>query len=75
MADDIGWEAVTLEGELAHRASLISISLSGQPSLCDNAPEIDPRGHRNEANLVLSVSSTSDHPSKKVTGAKLRAAV
>ncbi len=37
MADDIGWEAVTLKGELAHRASLISISLSGQPSLCDNA--------------------------------------
>ncbi len=35
--DDIGWEAVTLKGELAHRASLISISLSGQPSLCDNA--------------------------------------
>ena len=30
-------EAVTLKGELAHRASLISISLSGQPSLCDNA--------------------------------------
>ncbi len=37
MADDIGWEAVTLKGELAHRASSISISLSGQPSLCDNA--------------------------------------
>ena len=37
MADDIGWEAVTLKGELAQRASLISISLSGQPSLCDNA--------------------------------------
>ncbi len=37
MADDIGWEAVTLKGELVHRASLISISLSGQPSLCDNA--------------------------------------
>jgi len=30
MADDIGWEAVTLKGELAHRASLISISLSSQ---------------------------------------------
>ena len=29
--------AVTLKGELAHRASLIFISLSGQPSLCDNA--------------------------------------
>jgi hypothetical protein len=28
MADDIGWEAVALKGELAHRASLISISLS-----------------------------------------------
>ncbi len=37
MADDIGWQAVTLKGELAHRASLISTSLSGQPSLCDNA--------------------------------------
>ena len=37
-ADDIGWEAVTLKGEPAHRARLISISLSGQPSLCDNAP-------------------------------------
>ncbi len=37
MADDFGWEAVTLKGEPAHRASLISISLSGQPSLCDNA--------------------------------------
>jgi hypothetical protein len=36
MADDIGWEAVTLKGELAHRVSLISISLSSQPSLCDN---------------------------------------
>ncbi len=35
--DDIGRKAVTLKGELAHRASLISISLSGQPSLCDNA--------------------------------------
>ncbi len=39
MADDIGWEAVTLKGELAHRASLISISLSSQPSLCDNASD------------------------------------
>ena len=29
MADDIGWEAVTIKGELAHRASLIPISLSG----------------------------------------------
>ncbi len=28
---------MTLKGELAHRVSLISISLSGQPSLCDNA--------------------------------------
>ncbi len=37
MADDIRWEAVTIKGELAHRASFISISLSGQPSLCDNA--------------------------------------
>jgi hypothetical protein len=37
MADDIGCEAVTLKGELAHRAKSISISLSGQPSLCDNA--------------------------------------
>jgi hypothetical protein len=43
MADDIGWEAVTLKGELAHRASLISISLSGQPSLCDNARRPPPR--------------------------------
>jgi hypothetical protein len=39
MADDIGWEAVTLKGELAHRVSLISISLSSQPSLCDKAPK------------------------------------
>ena len=30
MADDIGWEAVTLKGELAHRPSLISICLSSQ---------------------------------------------
>ncbi len=37
MADDIGWEAVTLKAELAHRAGSISTSLSGQPSLCDNA--------------------------------------
>jgi hypothetical protein len=29
---------MTLEGELAHRARLLSISHSGQPSLCDNAP-------------------------------------
>ena len=43
MADDIGWEAVTLKGELAHRASLISISPSGQPSLCDNAYIPTPR--------------------------------
>lgn len=28
---------MTLKGELAHRASLISISFSSQPSLCDNA--------------------------------------
>ncbi len=31
------FEKVALKGELAHRASLISISFSGQPSLCDNA--------------------------------------
>jgi hypothetical protein len=37
MADDIGWDAVTLKEELAHRASRISISLSNQPRLCDNA--------------------------------------
>ncbi len=37
MADDIGWEAVTPKGGLAHRASSISISFSSQPSLCDNA--------------------------------------
>jgi hypothetical protein len=29
MADDIAWEAVTLIGELAQRASSMSISLSG----------------------------------------------
>jgi hypothetical protein len=46
MADDIGWEAVTLEGELAHRVSLISISLSSQPSLCDKADGRYPRAHR-----------------------------
>ena len=44
MADEIGWKSVTLKGELAHRASLISISFSGQPSLCDNAPEAVNRG-------------------------------
>ena len=30
MAGDIGWEAVTLKGELAHRARLITISLSSK---------------------------------------------
>jgi hypothetical protein len=34
------WEAVTLKGELAHRASLISISLSGQPGSCDNVAQV-----------------------------------
>jgi hypothetical protein len=37
MADDFGWKAVTLEGELAHRASVISVARPRQPSLCDNA--------------------------------------
>ncbi len=55
MADDIGREAVTLKGELAHWASLISISLFGQRSLCDNAlvidycPELSPKYPRSLA--------------------------
>jgi hypothetical protein len=31
MADDIGWEAVTLKGELAHRATF-NIHLTFQPA-------------------------------------------
>jgi hypothetical protein len=37
MANDTGWEAVTLEGELAHRTSLKSGAYPCRLSLCDNA--------------------------------------
>ena len=40
MANDIGWEAVTLEGELAHRPSLKSGAHPCHLSLCDNAVEL-----------------------------------
>jgi len=37
MADNFRWKAVAFEGELAHRASLISAARSHHPGLCDKA--------------------------------------
>ncbi len=36
MADDLGWEAMTLEQDVAYRVSPRLNSFSSQPSLCDS---------------------------------------
>jgi hypothetical protein len=37
MADDFGWEAMTLEGELEHRPNLVPVAPHCHLSLCDKA--------------------------------------
>ncbi len=60
---------MTLKGELAHRASLISISLSGQPSLCDNAQTVHPfeLPAQDRANLDIPTHEQEEPPAMKVS--------
>ena len=60
MAEDVGREAVTFKGELAHRASSISISLSGQPNLCNNAEATSL--FRNCARIIGNMGKASSAP-------------